>query len=506
MFMVEEEKDAARRRYLRGLGDRGRSLTRRTREEWAGEPAAIYCRISHVADDDQTGVDRQERICREVADRLGVKVAPEHVFVDNNRSAWHRSRRRKGWDAMLALAKDRKVRHVIAYHPDRLMRQPKDLEALLDIADEWDITLHGQANRRDLSSPDDRFFLRLEVAHACRSSDDTSRRMTEAMVDRAFDLKPHAGPRRFGYTSTGLDIVREEADFVRWIFGAFVDGMTAHAIAAALNQWGVPTVQGKAWQAHTILSLLDSRHHAGILSFRGEDICGPGEGAWPALIDPHTWADVRQARETRASRWRAAMPTENRFYLLRGLMLCSRCGTRMVGGGGAKARYYCARTQRRDDEQCSRSILAEATERFIVDAAVILLENLDMTASADSVLDLSQAAQDTITAAETRIGELKDMWKAREITTSEYRADRKTEEDTIRRARKSTSRRPTLTILEGMVGPNARASWTALETEREFERMNAILRFLFTAVIIEGTTSKAPTFDYGRIMIDPRPL
>jgi hypothetical protein len=30
------------------------------------------------------------------------------------------------------------------------------------VSDEASITLHGQANRRDLSDPDDRFFLRIE--------------------------------------------------------------------------------------------------------------------------------------------------------------------------------------------------------------------------------------------------------------------------------------------------------------------------------------------------------
>ena len=49
------------------------------------------------------------------------------------------------------------------------MRQPRDLEELLTLSEEQDITLHGQANRRDLSDPDDRFFLRIEVAHACAS-------------------------------------------------------------------------------------------------------------------------------------------------------------------------------------------------------------------------------------------------------------------------------------------------------------------------------------------------
>ena len=65
---------------------------RRTRGEggvsgWAGQPAAIYCRISKARDEDQTGVDRRERMCREVAERLGLVICPGAVFVDNNRSA-----------------------------------------------------------------------------------------------------------------------------------------------------------------------------------------------------------------------------------------------------------------------------------------------------------------------------------------------------------------------------------------------------------------------------------
>ncbi|MFF6880190.1 recombinase family protein [Streptomyces sp. NPDC012474] len=150
-----------------------------------GEPAAIYCRISHTRDEDQTGVDRQERICRDIAERLQLRVEPTHVYIDNNRSAWQRDRKRPGWEAMLGAMGAGEIRHVIVYHPDRLMRQPKDLEELLSIADDKRVLLHGEANRRDLSDPDDRFILRIEVAHACRSSDDTSRRLKDALKDHA---------------------------------------------------------------------------------------------------------------------------------------------------------------------------------------------------------------------------------------------------------------------------------------------------------------------------------
>ncbi|MFE4698037.1 hypothetical protein ACFRIC_13300 [Streptomyces sp. NPDC056738] len=55
----------------------------RGRTDWTGEPAAIYCRISHVNDDDQTGVDRQERICRDIAERLGATVSHDMIYAEN---------------------------------------------------------------------------------------------------------------------------------------------------------------------------------------------------------------------------------------------------------------------------------------------------------------------------------------------------------------------------------------------------------------------------------------
>ncbi|WP_326608935.1 recombinase family protein [Streptomyces scopuliridis] len=82
------------------------------------------------------------------------------------------------WDQLLERARRREFRHIIAHHPDRLMRQPRDLEELLQVSDEHQVVLHGEANRRNLSNPDNRFILRIEVAHACRSSDDTSRRLS----------------------------------------------------------------------------------------------------------------------------------------------------------------------------------------------------------------------------------------------------------------------------------------------------------------------------------------
>ena len=84
----------ARDRAVSRIADAERA--ERSRDSWQGEAAAIYCRVSHIKDKDQTSGDRQERIARATAENLGLIVA--HVLIDPNRSAWKRDRKRQGWD------------------------------------------------------------------------------------------------------------------------------------------------------------------------------------------------------------------------------------------------------------------------------------------------------------------------------------------------------------------------------------------------------------------------
>jgi site-specific DNA recombinase len=102
--------------------------------------------------------------------------------------------------------------------------------------------------------------------------------------------------------------------------------------------------------------------------------------------------------------------------------------------------------------------------------------------------------------------ELKDMWTYREISTREYRQMRKTIEDRITTLRRKTIVRPTIEVLAGLVGPDARTAWDRLADAGEVERLYAVLRFLFAAVIIDEHRAPRGTFDYSRIEIEPNPL
>lgn len=475
----------------------------RSRESWQGQDAAIYCRISHVKDKDQTSVDRQERICRDTVSRLGLVVSAGRVFVDPNRSAWQRNRKRPGWDSLLEAARSGAIRHIVVYHPDRLMRQPWDLEELLNISEEHAIILHGKTSNRDLSDPDDRHYLRGEIAHACRSSDDTSRRLKDAMVDRARDGKPHTGSRRYGYSKDGMTIIEEEAEIIRWMFESFLGGMTPTAITRDLNRRGIPSARGKQWTFNQVLKVLDSHHIAGIRVFRGAEI---GPGIWPAIIDTAMFREVQERRAYRSVVTREIYGRKN-FYLLRGLVWCAKCGKRMGGQPDmARFTYVCENFRHFDKSQrCFRRIGAATLEAFVKDAAINLLERLDV-AGEEGAARLSRQDIAAIGADRAELAELKEMWDHQEIKTSEYRQMRKTVEERIKRIEAKTITRPAVEVLQGMTGPGARAMWEAHEKAGNKERLNAVLRFLFAAVKIGESRAPSGRFDYGRIEIEQNEL
>jgi site-specific DNA recombinase len=97
-----------------------------------------------MGDKQQITVNRQQRLALSDCERLGLTVRPENIYVDNGASAWQRNRKRPGWDALAAAARRGEIKHIACYHPDRLVRQPFDLEELLSISDENGIALYGR--------------------------------------------------------------------------------------------------------------------------------------------------------------------------------------------------------------------------------------------------------------------------------------------------------------------------------------------------------------------------
>ncbi len=116
-----------------------------------------------------------------------------------------------------------------------------------------------------------------------------------------------------------------------------------------------------------------------------------------------------------------------------------------------------------------------------------------------------EAAEREMAEDEQQIRDLHDMWRNKEITTEEYRKDRREIRARIREnERKTIVKARSVESVADLIGPDAKASWDGLTGERK----NSVLRFLFSAVMIgaPGHDTVPGTMDYGRIEIEQNEL
>ncbi len=299
-----------------------------------GQPvrAAIYTRISLAVLNDTTKTDEQERLCRELCERRGWEVAA--VFTDLSKSAWKRDRKRPGWKALLTAVAAGELSAIVTYWGDRIVRQPRDLEDLLDLRDTRQITLASIAGQYDFDNKDHRMMMRWEVARACNESDTISQRKIaqyERMRRAGLVRSGGRGGRAFGFKSDGVTHVPEEAAVVRSAADAIIRGHSAGAVVAGLRAQGVLSTAGKPMSQNTLRRLLMSPRVAGLMPG------GEREAAWEPVLDRDTWEMVCGVLTVNQANPRAG---QGALRLLSGIATCGECGHVLYAGlsGSKKAR------------------------------------------------------------------------------------------------------------------------------------------------------------------------
>lgn len=298
--------------------------------------AGIYCRLSLARDGDTTKVDDQERICRELAGRLGWEAA--EVYSDNSVSAWKLGVKRPGWDSMLADIDAGKLQAIVVYHGDRLMRRPEDLGTLLSVSRTKGIKLASPIGNRDLGNPDDEYILWIEAAGFGRASADSSRRIKRGIERRRLAGIVNSGGRGgrlFGFDTDGVtpfpadrcylptrqEVV--EADIVREVYARALAGEGIRHIAAGLRGRGITTTAGKPMHPMAVKRILVSPRYAGLMPDR------VSAASWKPMVSREDWENASAMISGRAAM--LAPGHTARKYLLSGIARCGApgCGRTM---------------------------------------------------------------------------------------------------------------------------------------------------------------------------------
>ncbi|KAA0924278.1 recombinase family protein [Streptomyces apricus] len=296
----------------------------------------IYLRISDDREGAGLGVDRQLKDCKPLAKQLGWNVV--EIYDDNDMSATDRRKKRKGYHRMLADIQSGHIDAVIAWHPDRLYRQPRELEDLMDLLDDPELNVELRTARTgtiDLSTPDGRMLARIQVAVAKREVEHRRERILSKVQElveagaihnsghRAFGYDRHfdgTGPRR---KITHETVNEREAAYIKDWADRALEGATLYSLVVEANDSGILTTTGGPWSYQGMRTLLRSGRVAGLKEHRGE-IKGPA--VWPAIIPVEKHKALRALLDTKTEEYRAEhgeRKTTARKYPLSGLPRCT---------------------------------------------------------------------------------------------------------------------------------------------------------------------------------------
>jgi DNA invertase Pin-like site-specific DNA recombinase len=465
--------------------------------------ALIYCRISSDPEHDRLGVTRQEADCRALCEREGYEVAG--VYVDDDASAYSGKPRRE-YDQLCADLKDYVGKVVVAWHPDRLHRSPRELEDFIDLLDAVRAkVLTVQAGHWDLSTPSGRMIARQLGAVARYESEHKSERIRRKMQELADHGKPHGGSKRpYGYADDRVTIVPAEANVIRAAAKRIIAGDTLRSVAVWLNDTGTTTTFGKAWTPSGVRTMLISPRYAGLRAVgRPPHERIVGDAVWRAVLDRAMFEECRAILTDPARRTNRSA----RRYLLTGLLRCGRCGatlvsrmrydTRTQNGYGVRA-YVCARDPGR--EGCGRlAVRAEQLEAWVADAVAEYVADPEVGRGLRRVTVPDDSVSAELADIDARMATLGADYGRGAIPDVVFHAgvnslnQRRTELAAMVRA---VSRTPAvLAVYADDPGALAR-DWPRLR----FDRQRAIIAAVLDTVTIGPAVPGAKTFDPARIV------
>jgi site-specific DNA recombinase len=456
-----------------------------TPTEITTEITALYLRISDDDGCDALGVARQHKDMLSHAERLGL---PVEVFEDNSYSASRYARRKRpAYGEMVRRIEAGEIRHAVFWDLSRLVRQPKELEHLIDLAEVGTVEIHSMTGRIDLRDPDGRAMARVITTMNAKASDDSSKRIKRKQAEMREAGRFHGGGRAFGFEPTGGVVRRSEATLIveaalRTLKG---DGLTTIArdwnhravVAGLVGGEGIPAPSGRPWRPKTIRDALlrDLTVSAGILTADQQ------QEVRAVLMDPA----------------RGIGKTNSRSYLLSGLVTCGVCGARMRAQKRANGRpaYTC------DAMGCRRvSSLGEPLDEYIRDYLLAGLAGPELGAAIQERTAIDPATSELTAAVdgyETRLAALEVDYMDGGLDLPTWKRMRAGLEVRIAEARRALARQTKHRALAEL--PTDLAALEAWWATASLDRRRAVITGALESITLGPGRRGIKTFDPDRV-------
>ncbi|MGH3736610.1 MAG: recombinase family protein [Micromonosporaceae bacterium] len=306
------------------------------------------------------------------------------VTLPDGRSEWRVFR--PGFRLSLDLLAKGEYDGFIALDLDRAVRDPRDLEDLIDVVEEHRVPVQSVTGSLRLANDADITMARVMVAVANKESRDKARRVAASRERRALAGEFAGGVRPYGFEPDGVTVRPAEADVVADCTTRLLQGASLRSLALELRERGVPAASGGAWSASTLRSILLRARNAGRMVYRGEEI---GDAPWEPIVKLELFRDVQRLL-TNPQRRDGPGPAAK--WLGTNLYLCGICTDEAlthlvhvhVKAGGREPRYRCkenghlARAVHYVDRYVTGAVLARLAEPDAADLLVPAKPEVDV--------------------------------------------------------------------------------------------------------------------------------
>ncbi len=278
---------------------------------------ATYERISKADAGDEDGVIRQGEDTEELAKRRDIPIEGRR-FRDNDKSATH-GKHRPEYERLMAAVQRGEVDVIIVYLLGRLWRNRRERAEGIEILRKHGVSvLCVKGPELDLTTAAGRLLAGLLGEVDTFEVEQMSEREQREMRQRVERGQVPTGPRCFGYTADGSEVIDAEAAEVRKMYEAIAAGATLSGIAADLNAREILNRNGKPWSHNAVRYLLQNERYAGLREYNGTTYAGK----WPAIVSEDQW---RQAVSLLTDPSRKTSPGPARKWLLSGIARCGVC-------------------------------------------------------------------------------------------------------------------------------------------------------------------------------------
>ena len=380
----------------------------------------VYARLSDAGEEDQTGLDRQIAAGITEARRHGAKRVK--TYLDDGVSAYKRNVRRPAFEAMLTDVEDGRIVAVVAWRAERLARQPRDAQRLVDALGSEDrqprAVAYTVADGVDTGTDSGLFVFRQLVEFGRWESKAMSQRVTSARRAEVEAGRYSGSPPAFGHRdgTRWHDAVPEEAELLCEGAARVLAGEGIRSILRTFNARGSRTRRGNPWQHRAFIKMLTSPRMIGARMVGDQVVIGTAADGLPfiaPILDRETWEQVRAKLldPSRRSHDRGGTPR----HLLTGLMRCGLClGPLRAKGSAGRSHssdywtYGCVRDAYHPDA-CGRVwIRGNHTDAFIEQVVLATLRMPSVVDAAAGLEGSSRAGNEGDDSLRAQLGELNE--------------------------------------------------------------------------------------------------